>query len=117
MLAMILAALLLTASCQSSSGSRSPLEAAKLAYVDASYVYDSANELIQSARASGQINLAQYARVEAARAQVRVYAPIVRKGLDTWTATGAKPPTLDADTFKLLSAYSDVNAVKAEVKP
>lgn len=114
---MLLAVVMVTGCPASSAPSRSPLEVAKIAYVDASYVYDSANDFIQTARAAGHVTDAQFARIQNDREQVRFLAPIIRRGLDAWAATGAKPADFDANYFKLLVAFDDVNIVKGQVKP
>jgi hypothetical protein len=109
--------LVLITGCASAPVERTPLEKAKLAYADGSLAYEFGMLAIVELRAARLVNDAQWSRVEQAQTVARQYAPLVRAGLDLWTATGQEPEELNAAFQKLWRAFSEIKAVKAEVQP
>jgi hypothetical protein len=96
---------------------RSPLEIAELAYAEGSIGYEFGMTAVVDARAARLISDAQWTRVDQAQKLVRQYAPMVRSGLDLWRATGSKPTSFDEAMSKLAAAFSEVTAIRSEVKP
>lgn len=118
LLAVLLAALILSACAGTANApKRSPLEIAELAYAEGSIGYEFGMTALVDARSARLISDARWSRVDQAQKLVRQYAPMVRAGLDLWRATGSKPQTLDAALAKLAAAFSEVTAVRVEVKP
>lgn len=129
--------LLLVTACVTPQGSpeRTPLEKAKLAYIDGSLAYETAMSSLQDLRAvyvtnpdgSPQLDAnglkipkyvtdAQWRQLNTAQGQVRRFAPLVRSGLDLWEVTGTEPSSLSGNLAKLLAAFAEVQSINAGVK-
>lgn len=96
---------------------KSPLDQAKIWYVDGSIVYETSMATIQDLRAAHLVTDKQWADVDRAQVQVRTWAPVMRQALRVWESTGQKPADFESTKASLQAAYTTVQSVKAEVKP
>jgi len=112
----LLAAIFVSGCVTTHAPERTPLETAKLAYVDSSLAYEAGMLSVQDARAAHLVTDAQWQRVEAAQSEVRRYQPLVRSALQLWEANGAKPTSYDDLIVRLLNAVADITRVLSEVK-
>lgn len=118
--AVALVAVILIAGCGSSSGvtiERSPLESAKLAYVDASIAYETAMVTLQDLRRNRQLTDAQWARIDAAQHVVQQFAPMVEEALEVWQSSGSKPQTFDSTFTRLVGAFMEAQKILKEARP
>lgn len=107
---------LLVFGCASSSGTaRSPQEIARLSYVDASLTYEVTMRTVSDLRAAHLITDQQWSRITVAQVVVRTWAPRVRGALDLWATSGREPAEYAEAIGKLLGAFVELKAVKAEV--
>jgi hypothetical protein len=104
-------------SCSSAAGmpARSPLEIARLSYVDASLVYEVTMRTVSDLRAARLLSDPQWSRVEHAQSVVRVLGPQVRAALDLWAVTGREPVDYSVAIGKLYAAFAEIKTVRAEV--
>lgn len=108
--------LFLLVACSSYQG-RSPLESAKLAYVDGALAYNIACDAVLDLREQGKLSDAQWRLFKQAQSRVRTTAPIVRAAIDLWEETGVEPATLSADFAALSKAYAAIDQIRTEAQP
>jgi hypothetical protein len=112
---LLLVFILLTIDCASQQ--LTPLQRAELIYTEASLGYETAQDVIVTARTNHQVSDAQWRAFDSAQAQVQQAAPKVRALLSLWRTAGQKPDGFDGALAFLKMATDAAIAVQKEAHP
>lgn len=95
---------------------RSPLEQAKLAYVDASIAYEATMNALVDLRSAHRITDAQWVQIDNLQTQVIRTTPLIKAGLRTWAATGQEPATYEINRNDMLTAVTALQSALAQAE-